>query len=67
MAFNVACESTEIMLIDHGRSMLFFPEWPNNTIETELTDHANNQPTSTTVRHPLNDTGTLFIQVCPAA
>lgn len=67
MAFNVSCESTEIMLIDHGRSMLFFPGWRNTTMETKLTDHANNQPTSSTVRHPRNRSGTRRIEVCPAA
>lgn len=67
MSFNVSCESTEIVLIDHGRSMLFFPGWPNNTVRTKLSDHANNQPMSRTVRHPLNHTGTLLTEVCPAA
>jgi len=52
MAFNVSCESTEIMLIDHGRSVLFFPGWPNTTTKTKLADHAGDQPTSMTARPP---------------
>ncbi|CAM9442567.1 unnamed protein product, partial [Bubo scandiacus] len=40
----------------------FFPGWPNTTIKTKLTDHADTEPMNTAVRPPLNHTGTLLIQ-----